>query len=127
MFRLTEDKGVINRYGFNSLGAVAVEDNLDKATQVLDARRAARAGEVGKDGATTERRAGGVVGVNLGKNKTSADAEGDYADGLKRLSRYVWLWRVGWCWADEAGPRGGAVRLDRVRQGRGAVPCRLTW
>ena len=60
MFRLTEDKGVINRYGFNSLGAVAVEDNLDKATQVLDARRAARAGEVGKDGATTERRAGGV-------------------------------------------------------------------
>jgi dihydroorotate dehydrogenase len=55
LFRLLPDEGVINRLGFNSEGADAVLLRL-----------AARAN------------AGGVVGVNVGANKDSADRIGDY-------------------------------------------------
>ncbi|MDH3235260.1 MAG: quinone-dependent dihydroorotate dehydrogenase, partial [Alphaproteobacteria bacterium] len=61
VFRLTQDRAVINRYGFNSEGIKAVARRL----------RAYR------------ERAGmpGIVGVNLGKNKDSDDAATDYAQG----------------------------------------------
>jgi dihydroorotate dehydrogenase len=65
VFRLAEDKGVINRLGFNSAG-------LDVAERNLKAFRA--------------RRVHGIVGVNLGKNKTSEDAAGDYELGVTRLA-----------------------------------------
>jgi dihydroorotate dehydrogenase len=55
MFRLEADGAVINRLGFNSEGEAAVL-----------ARLAARAG------------AGGIVGVNVGANKDSADRVADY-------------------------------------------------
>jgi len=55
IFRLEADRGVINRLGFNNDGAPAVL-----------ARLSARA------------RAGGVVGVNIGANKDSADRTDDY-------------------------------------------------
>jgi dihydroorotate dehydrogenase len=55
LFRLASDEGVINRLGFNSEGADAVLRRL-----------AARAD------------AGGVVGVNVGANKESADRIADY-------------------------------------------------
>jgi dihydroorotate dehydrogenase len=55
VFRLDADGGVINRLGFNSEGEAAVL-----------ARLAARADE------------GGIVGVNIGANKDSADRAGDY-------------------------------------------------
>jgi dihydroorotate dehydrogenase len=61
LFRLSEDQGVINRYGFNSQGLGPFAERL--------ARRARR----------------GVVGANLGANKDSADRAGDYVTGLKRL------------------------------------------
>lgn len=61
VFRLAEDRAVINRYGLNSAGAEAVARNLEK------------------------RRAAGVVGVNLGANKESQDRIGDYAECLKVL------------------------------------------
>lgn len=32
---------------------------------------------------------GGLVGVNLGKNKASDDAAGDYAIGVQKLSPYA--------------------------------------
>ena len=57
IFRLKEDRGVINRLGFNNGGALAAEKRL-KA-------RAARPG---------------IVGVNIGANKDSADRIRDYAD-----------------------------------------------
>ncbi|MDB5602325.1 MAG: dihydroorotate oxidase [Xanthobacteraceae bacterium] len=57
IFRLSADQGVINRLGFNSEGA-------DIVLKRLAAR--ARAGE------------GGVVGVNVGANKDSADRSADY-------------------------------------------------
>lgn len=56
VFRLPEDGAVINRYGLNSVGA-----------EVVARRLAARRGR------------GGIVGVNLGANKESADRAGDYA------------------------------------------------
>jgi len=60
LFRLTEDGAVINRMGFNNDGHTAV-------LQRLVARRAQ----------------GGIVGVNIGANKDSADRIGDYVKGIE--------------------------------------------
>ena len=62
LFRLGEDRAVINRMGFNNAGLEAF------ATQ-LAARRAKP----------------GVVGANLGANKDSEDRIADYVTGLQRL------------------------------------------
>ncbi|MDD3797685.1 MAG: quinone-dependent dihydroorotate dehydrogenase [Novosphingobium sp.] len=56
LFRLTEDRAVINRMGFNNGGAEAAAKRL-----------AARRGR------------GGIVGINIGANKDSADRIADYA------------------------------------------------
>ena len=61
LFRLTEDKAVINRMGFNNEGLEAFAGRL--------ARRHRR----------------GIVGANIGANKDSADRIGDYVTGLTRL------------------------------------------
>jgi dihydroorotate dehydrogenase len=61
LFRLSEDRAVINRLGFNNEG-------LDAAAVRL-ARRSMR----------------GVVGANVGANRDSADRIADYVQGLKRL------------------------------------------
>jgi dihydroorotate dehydrogenase len=63
VFRLDKDIAVINRMGFNSGG-------LD----VLVARMA------GRD------RGAGIVGVNIGRNRDSADAAADYAEGVRRAA-----------------------------------------
>jgi dihydroorotate dehydrogenase len=62
LFRLAEDHALINRMGFNNDGAEAL------------ARRLA-----GRD------RGLGVVGVNIGMNKDTADPVSDFAGGLERL------------------------------------------
>jgi dihydroorotate dehydrogenase len=67
LFRLPEDGAVINRLGFNSAGHAVAAANL--------AGRAAL------------RR--GIVGVNLGKNRDSADAEVDYAAGVAALGPHA--------------------------------------
>lgn len=59
LFRLAEDRAVINRFGFNNDGADAIAGRL------------------------AARPAGIPVGLNLGANKDSADRAGDYADVLK--------------------------------------------
>ncbi|HZF36179.1 MAG TPA: quinone-dependent dihydroorotate dehydrogenase [Candidatus Angelobacter sp.] len=64
VFRLPEDEAVINRLGFNSAGLAAAVTNLRR-------RRTERAG---------------IVGVNLGKNRDSADAAADYAAGTAALA-----------------------------------------
>ncbi len=69
VFRLVEDRGVINRLGFNNEGVDAVE------------RRLAGFREKGT--------APGLLGVNLGKNKDSPEAAPDYAIGAKRLAPYA--------------------------------------
>lgn len=62
LFRLADDGAIINRMGFNNQGLEAVA-----------ARLAAR------------RERGGLVGANLGKNKTTEDAAADYEKGAARL------------------------------------------
>ena len=66
LFRLTEDKGVINRMGFNNAGAEA-------ALERLEARKAR----------------GGIVGINIGANKDSEDRIADYAQMAKVMTPFA--------------------------------------
>jgi dihydroorotate dehydrogenase len=61
LFRLAEDRAVINRMGFNNEG--------------LDAARAR----------VSRRRRGGIVGVNIGANKDSGDRVADYVAGVEAM------------------------------------------
>lgn len=70
VFRLPDDRGVVNRLGFNNKGA-------DVAAERLAAFRAGPAGRVA------------LVGVNLGKNKMSEDAVADYALGASKLAAFA--------------------------------------
>jgi dihydroorotate dehydrogenase len=63
IFRLTEDAAVINRLGFNNEGHDAAERRLT-----------AREGRAG------------IVGVNIGANKDSADRIADYERGVARFA-----------------------------------------
>lgn len=62
LFRLDRDRGVINRLGFNSAGHARTHANLSR------------------------RRMGGIVGVNLGANKDSADRIADYVSGIEAFA-----------------------------------------
>ena len=61
LFRLPEDKAILNRMGFNNEGALTVAKNLER------------------------RKSNDVVGINIGKNKTSDDAVRDYRTGASLL------------------------------------------
>ena len=62
LFRLPEDRAVINRMGFNNEG-------LDVVARRLAVRRRT-----------------GIVGANLGKNKLTEDAAADYEQGIRALA-----------------------------------------
>ena len=66
LFRLDHDQAVINRLGFNSGG-------IDRFARRLASHRG--------DGSK-----GGIVGANLGKNRDTADAAEDYAQGIGRVA-----------------------------------------
>src|SRR6516164_7988074 len=61
LFRLEEDRAIINRMGFNSGGLDAVANRLSR------------------------RKRSGIVGVNLGKNRDSSND--DYVEGIFRTAR----------------------------------------
>ncbi|MBN9082497.1 MAG: dihydroorotate dehydrogenase (quinone) [Rhizobiales bacterium 62-17] len=63
LFRLVEDEGVINRFGFNSEGHEVVHRRLTA--------RGARAG---------------VVGINVGANKDASDRVEDYVTGINAFA-----------------------------------------
>lgn len=65
LFRLTQDQAVINRFGFNNEGMVAVAQRL--------ARRPKR----------------GTLGLNLGANKDSADRAADYGAVLAHCGAHI--------------------------------------
>ncbi|SDR52228.1 dihydroorotate oxidase A [Rhizobiales bacterium GAS113] len=69
LFRLADDEAVINRYGFNSAGLEVLSRNLAAYK---------RGAELG--------RAAGLVGVNVGANKMSADRAGDYASCIAAVA-----------------------------------------
>ena len=61
LFRLTEDRAVINRMGFNSRGHAWTLSRLTGRSRI------------------------GILGINLGRNKDSADAGADFALGVTRF------------------------------------------
>jgi dihydroorotate dehydrogenase len=63
LFRLVEDRAVINRMGFNNGGQAAALERLQHATHLH-----------------------GVIGVNVGANKDSVDRIADYALGVRRMA-----------------------------------------
>jgi len=63
VFRLEADAALINRMGFNSGG-------LDRVIERMSVRR----------------RETGIVGINIGKNRDSADAAPDYTEGVRRAA-----------------------------------------
>jgi dihydroorotate dehydrogenase len=68
VFRLDQDRAIVNRMGFNSGGLDQVVDRLSR--------------RIGT----------GIVGLNLGKNRESVDAAADYEEGIRRaagLADYV--------------------------------------
>ena len=75
-FRLKEHQAVINRYGFNSEGV-----------DVAQGRLAALRKKQHLEGIPTF--PAGIIGVNLGKNKTSPDAAADYTTGVHKLGMYA--------------------------------------
>ncbi|XAR64574.1 Dihydroorotate dehydrogenase (quinone), partial [Bertholletia excelsa] len=90
IFRLRQEGAVINRCGFNSEGIVAVAKRLgaQHGKRKLDetSSTSSSSTEEVKQGG----KAGpGILGVNLGKNKTSEDAAADYVQGVHTLSQYA--------------------------------------
>jgi dihydroorotate dehydrogenase len=75
LFRLPADQGVINRLGFNSQGADAALKRL-----------AARAAPSLPSPASVGERGGGIVGINVGANKESADRVADYVKLIERFA-----------------------------------------
>ena len=69
LFRLTEDRAVINRMGFNNRGQQAALKRLKRGT-----RRAVQLTNPG------------ILGVNIGANKDSSDRIGDYVEGVRAMS-----------------------------------------
>lgn len=103
IFRLSRDRAVINRYGFNN-------DGLEAVAHRLEARRGS-----------------GIVGINLGANKESADRIEDYVAGVRRLAGLVDFYTVNISSPNTPGLRAlqdkAALRelLARVLSARGAL------
>jgi dihydroorotate dehydrogenase len=70
LFRLRRQGALINRLGFNSAGLAAAAARLGRRPPPGDPRR-------------------GIVGVNLGKNRDSAEAAADYALGARALAPHA--------------------------------------
>lgn len=104
LFRLAEDRAVINRMGFNNGGAAAA------ATRLV-----ARLGR------------GGVVGINIGANKDSTDRVADYAQMTQVMAPLASYLAVNISSPNTPGLRAlqdeGALTalLDAVLEARGAT------
>ncbi|KGB20729.1 Dihydroorotate dehydrogenase [Acetobacter tropicalis] len=75
LFRLTEDRAIINRMGFNNQGIDRFAVRLARLHRTLPSGRGGGAGA--------------PVGANLGINKTGADPERDYPALVGRVKPYV--------------------------------------
>ncbi|RAK59956.1 dihydroorotate dehydrogenase (quinone) [Phenylobacterium hankyongense] len=104
LFRLTEDRAVINRMGFNNRGLEPF------------AVRFARRGP-------------GVVGANIGANKDAADRIEDYVVGLKRLWGLASYFTINISSPNTPGLRALQTKaaleelLGRLAQARDALPA----
>jgi dihydroorotate dehydrogenase len=103
LFRLSEDRAVINRMGFNNRG-------LEAFAGALAARGP------------------GVVGANIGANKDSEDRIGDYVAGLRRLWGLASYFTINVSSPNTPGLRALQTRaaleelLGRLAEARGSLP-----
>ncbi|MBD8893158.1 quinone-dependent dihydroorotate dehydrogenase [Roseibium litorale] len=63
VFRLPKDRGVINRFGFNNEGHIALRQRME-----------------------TRKGRPGIVGINVGANKDAADRVADYVSGIEAFA-----------------------------------------
>ncbi|XP_042511606.1 dihydroorotate dehydrogenase (quinone), mitochondrial-like isoform X2 [Macadamia integrifolia] len=81
---------IINRCGFNSEGIVAVAKRLGAQHGKRKLAEITSTSISSSDEVQPGGKAGpGILGVNLGKNKTSEDAAADYVQGVHTLSQYA--------------------------------------
>ncbi|KAF5188904.1 Dihydroorotate dehydrogenase (quinone) protein [Thalictrum thalictroides] len=90
IFRLREEGAIINRCGFNSEGIVSVAKRLGAQHGKRKLAESTSTSPAPDDEVKHQGKAGpGILGVNLGKNKTSEDAAADYVQGVHTLSQYA--------------------------------------
>lgn len=105
LFRLAEDRAVINRMGFNNGGQTAAIERLERRD-----------------------RSRGIVGVNIGANKDSADRVADYSAGIAAMTGIADYLTVNISSPNTPGLRDlqdeGALDalLEAVMEARGAGP-----
>jgi dihydroorotate dehydrogenase len=105
-FRLVEDRGVVNRYGFNNDGHATALKRL-----ALRGRN-------------------GIVGVNIGANKDAADRMQDYAAGVIAFSAVADYFTINVSSPNTPGlrdlqdPRALAELLARALEARESAPLR---
>lgn len=97
IFRLTQDGAVINRLGFNNEGHDAAEKRL-----------AVRKGRAG------------IVGINIGANKDSADRVSDYERGASRFAQYASYLTV-----NISSPNTPGLRTMQAREQLGELLSRV--
>lgn len=107
LFRLSEDRAAINRFGFNNDGMEAIATRLERRNKTIP------------------------VGLNLGANKTSPDRAADFARVMERVRDHVDFATVNVSspntekLRDLQGPDALAALLDGVMRVRGATPVFL--
>ncbi|MDF3853675.1 quinone-dependent dihydroorotate dehydrogenase [Paracoccus sp. P2] len=106
LFRLTPDRAIINRFGFNNQGAQAIADRL------------------------AQRPAGIPVGLNIGANKDSADRSADFAQVVRIAGLHADFLTVNVSspntekLRDLQGPEALSALLQGVLAARDALPNR---
>lgn len=106
LFRLTEDRAIINRFGFNNQGAQAIAQRL------------------------AQRPSGIPVGLNIGANKDSADRSDDFAEVVRIAGAHADFLTVNVSspntekLRDLQGPQALAALLQGVLAARDALPNR---
>jgi dihydroorotate dehydrogenase len=89
LFRLPEDRAVVNRMGFNNDGAEAVAGRLEHRSHRLDRRDRRAVGRIGQRPAARP-----VLGINIGKSKIVPEDDeravlDDYASSARHLAPYA--------------------------------------
>lgn len=80
---------IINRCGFNSEGIVVVAKRLGAQHGKRKLETSSTSSPTEDDAKHGGKAGPGLLGVNLGKNKTSEDAAADYVQGVHTLSQYA--------------------------------------
>ncbi len=127
-FRLVEDRGVVNRYGFNNDGhAPALERLTRRLARLAETKERRHYGAGPYRGAHD---GAGVVGVNVGANKDAEDRIADYVAGVDAFAEAADYFTINVSSPNTPGlrdlqePAALADLLARVIETRDAAPVR---